>query len=244
MRFTRLDNILIPAAVVLCLLAVAPASAIAQTTTLALDSADGLVIENAKAEPVTYKGKKGIKVVGTAKPPTGRPAQGERRQPPPRPLVLIEGVEFNNGAIEVEIAGLPRSDAGRQARGFVGVAFRMQEDLKTYDCFYLRPTNGRAEDQLRRNHSAQYTSHPEWPWNRLRKETPGKYETHVDLVSGDWTKVKIVVDGEKARLFVHGNEQPTLVVNDVKSGPDAKGAVALWLEGSTEAYFRNLKITQ
>jgi hypothetical protein len=36
---------------------------------------------------------------------------------------------------------------------FVGIAFRLQEDLQTYDAFYVRPTNGRADDQERRNHS-------------------------------------------------------------------------------------------
>ena len=60
---------------------------------------------------------------------------------------------------------------------------------------------------------------------------------------GEWIPVKIVVDGEKARLHVNGAEQPTLVVNDVKSGPDATGGVALWLEGSTVAHYRNLRIT-
>ena len=42
---------------------------------------------------------------------------------------------------------------------------------------------------------------------------------------------------------MNGVEQPTLIVNDVKSGADAAGGVALWLEGSTVAHFRNLKIT-
>jgi hypothetical protein len=50
------------------------------------------------------------------------------------------------------------------------------------------------------------------------------------------------VDGERARLYVHGNEQPTLIVNDVKSGADASGCVALWLEPGTVAHFRNLTI--
>jgi hypothetical protein len=43
------------------------------------------------------------------------------------------------------------------ARGFAGIAFRVQPDLRTYDAFYLRPTNGRADDQVRRNHAAQYS---------------------------------------------------------------------------------------
>ena len=87
-------------------------------------------------------------------------------------LAVIEASDFGDGVIEAEIAGAPRADAGEGARGFVGIAFRVQRDLKTYDAFYLRPTNGRADDQVRRNHSAQYISHPDWPWFRLRKESP------------------------------------------------------------------------
>jgi hypothetical protein len=157
-------------------------------------------------------------------------------------LVWIEDLDFSNGVIEAEIAGALAPEAGGEARGFVGIAFRVQKDLGNYDAFYLRPTNGRSEDQERRNHSAQYISLPEWPWNRLRKETPGKYEAYVDLVPGTWTKIKIEVRGEQARLYVHDNEQPTLIVNDVKSGADGHGRVALWLEPGTVAHFRNLTV--
>jgi hypothetical protein len=119
----------------------------------------------------------------------------------------------------------------------------VQKDLQTYDAFYLRPTNGRADDQERRNHAVQYVSHPDWPWFRLRKETPSKYESYVDLVPGQWTKIKIEVDGAHARLYVHDNPQPALIVNDVRSGANASGGVALWLEPGTVAHFRNLTVT-
>jgi len=158
-------------------------------------------------------------------------------------LALIEGVEFSNGIIEAEIAGAPAPNAPEGARGFVGLAFRVQPDRRTYDAFYLRPTNGRAEDQERRNRSAQYISRPEWPWARLRKETPAKYESYVDLVPGAWTKIRIEVRGDRARLYVHGNEQPTLIVSDVKSGATAKGGVALWLDAGSVAHFRSLTVT-
>ena len=158
-------------------------------------------------------------------------------------LAVIEASDFGDGVIEVEIAGAPRADAGEGARGFVGIAFRLQDDLKTYDAFYLRPTNGRADDQVRRNHSAQYISHPEWPWFRLRKEFPEKYESYVDLVPGEWTKFRIEVQGERAKLFVHGQPQPTLIVNDVKSGARGRGKIALWIDSGTVAHFRNLTVT-
>lgn len=32
------------------------------------------------------------------------------------------------------------------------------------------------------------------------------------------------------------------VVNDLRTGPAAKGAVALWLDVGTEAHFRNLTV--
>ena len=159
-------------------------------------------------------------------------------------LAIVDGVDFSNGTIEVEAAGSPAPGAQGGARGFVGIAWRLQDDNHAYDCFYLRPTNGRADDQERRNHSAQYISHPDWTWYRFRSETPSKYETYVDIVPDEWIQVKITVEGEKARLYVNGAEQPTLVINDVKSGAEASGKVALWIEGSTIGRFRNLKITQ
>jgi hypothetical protein len=55
--------------------------------------------------------------------------------------------------------------------------------------------------------------------------------------------VKIDVRGSVARLFVHDNPQPTLIVNDVKTGTNAKGGVALWLDAGTVAHFRDLRIT-
>jgi hypothetical protein len=113
--------------------------------------------------------------------------------------------------------------------------------MSHYEAFYLRPTNGRADDQLRRNHSTQYISHPDFPWDRLRREHPGVYESYVDLVPGEWTKIRIVVSGEKARLFVHGAEQPVLIVNDLKHG-QSRGRVALWIGNGTEAWFSNVVV--
>jgi hypothetical protein len=197
-----------------------------------LDSADGLKLLDVTAEAATHEGRKGVRVA----PSAGVPGEAET-------LAVIEGLEFSSGVIEAEIAGAPGGGASQGARGFVGIAFRVQPGGKTYDAFYLRPTNGRAEDQERRNHASQYISHPDWPWHRLRKETPGRYEAYVDLVPGAWTKVKIEVRGERARLYVHGQEQPTIVVNDLKTGASAKGAVALWVGPGTVAHFRNVTVS-
>ena len=98
---------------------------------------------------------------------------------------IVKGSRFHNGTIEVELAGKPAATAGPAARGFIGIAFRVQGNR--YEYIYLRPTNGRADDQVRRNHSTQYGAHPDFGFAQMRKESPEKYESYVDLEPGVWT---------------------------------------------------------
>jgi hypothetical protein len=151
----------------------------------------------------------------------------------------VKNAVFHNGAIVVELAGRPAAGAGGGARGFIGVAFRLQNGKFEY--IYLRPTNGRADDQVRRNHSTQYSAHPDFGFDVSRKEAPEKYESYVDLEPGVWTRYRITVEGTQARLYVHGAAQPCLIVNDLKLG-DATGGVALWIGPGTEGYFSGLVI--
>ncbi len=206
---------------------------------LALDSIQGLQPHDVKVEAVTYQGRKAVRVTPAvaANAELVAPKNGEGGG-----IVLLPAIEFQDGTIEVEVAGKPRAGATSDARGFVGIAFRVAADPSKYECFYIRPTNGRAEDQLRRNHSAQYISMPEYEWSRLRKDTPGQYESYVGLVPGEWTKVRVEVNGAKARLYVNDAPQPVLIVNDLKHG-NVRGAVALWIGLGTEAYFANLRVS-
>jgi len=176
----------------------------------------------------TYQGKSAVRV--DALPDAGNGSS----------YAIVKGSKFHNGTIEVELAGKPAANAGAGARGFIGIAFRLQGNR--YEYIYLRPTNGRADDQVRRNHSTQYGAWPDFNFDRLRKESPEKYESYVDLEPGVWTPYRIVIDGTKARLFVHGSAQPCLIVDDLKLG-DSEGPVALWVGPGTEGYFANLKIT-
>ena len=203
--------------------------------TFTLDSIKGLQPHDVTVDSTTYQGRKAVRVM-PAPASAVKTASGGG-------IVVLPGVTFHNGIIELEVAGKPGTGAPGDARGFVGVAFRVSNDASKYECFYLRPTNGRADDQLRRNHSAQYISFPDYEWNRLRTEAPGQYESYVDLVPGEWTKIKVEVSGVKARLYVHGASQPALIVNDLKLG-DSKGAVALWIGVGTEAYFTNLRLPE
>ena len=207
-------------------------SGLTQVTTgkVPLDVPGDFKPHNVKAETVNYKGHQALRVTD-ADPNVG---DGDR-------LVILSKTEFRDGVIEIDLAGEPGANVGPGARGFVGVAFRVVPDASKFECFYLRPTNGRAEDQVRRNHSLQYISFPEFPWQRLRKEFPEKYESYVDLEPGVWTRYRITVEGTKARLFVHGATEPCLIVNDLKLG-DSSGSVALWIGPGTEGYFTGLEI--
>ena len=191
---------------------------------------DKLVGKNVSIAQTNYKGRSAIQILGT-------PGAANATS-----YAVVKDAAFRDGTIEVDLAGKPAANAGEGARGFIGIAFRIQSDGR-YEYIYLRPTNGRADDQIRRNHSTQYASYPDFDFARSRKEAPEKYESYVDLEPGVWTKYKIEIEGPKARLYVNGAEQPCLIVNDMKLEPKV-GAVALWIEPGTEGYFSNLKITQ
>jgi len=199
------------------------------SVSLAAQTADRLAGKNVSIAQVTFKGRSAVQVLAA---PDAANATS---------FAVVKDASFRDGTIEVELAGQPAAGAGGGARGFIGIAFRIQAD-GSYEYIYLRPTNGRAEDQVRRNHSTQYSSHPNFDFARSRQEAPEKYESYVDLEPGVWTRYKIVVEGRKARLYVHGSEQPCLIVDDMKLEPRA-GGVALWVGPGTEGYFANLKIT-
>ena len=196
---------------------------------LAAQTVDQLEAKNATVTPTNFKGRAAIQVNANAEAANATS------------YAVVKGSSFRDGTIEVDLAGQPAAAAGAAARGFIGVAFRIQADGR-YEYIYLRPTNGRADDQVRRNHSTQYSSYPDFDFARSRQEAPEKYESYVDLQPGFWTKYKIEVDGRKARLYVNGAEQPCLIVNDLKLDPQS-GGVALWVGPGTEGYFTNLRIT-
>jgi hypothetical protein len=158
-------------------------------------------------------------------------------------VAIVNGQSFRDGTIEVDVAGRRGSYAVPTDRGFIGVAFRVSGDRSRSEYIYLRPDNGRAEDQVRRNHAIQYASHPDYPWPRMRKEFPEKYESYVDLQPGVWTRMRIDVSGTTARLYVNGATQPNLIVPDLKHGV-SEGGVALWIGSGTEGFFSNLRITR
>lgn len=199
-----------------------------------LNDASMVQPHNVTVEAVRYGGSDALEIRLT----------GSYRGPDMDTFAFVPGVDFHNGTIEVDVAGSPLPNAPPGARGFVGVAFRIDAEGGRFSCegFYIRPTNGRADDQVRRNHSTQYFSYPAYDFDRLRREAPGQYESYTDLVPGEWTHLRIEASGATARLYVGAATQPALIVHDLKHGPDAHGTVGLFVDSGTNGHFRNLSV--
>jgi hypothetical protein len=146
----------------------------------------------------------------------------------------LEGVDFQNGTIEVLIRGknVPQ-------RSFVGVAFRGLDD-ETYDAVYFRPFNFLADNALSRSHHVQYVSHPENTWSRLREEHTGVYENEIqDPPDPDgFFKARIEIDKPEIRVFVNDRTEPCLVVNELSDR--IGGRVGLWMGNGSDGSFAEL----
>lgn len=159
-------------------------------------------------------------------------------------FVKIKDLDFKNGTIEVKVLSRLVKNAPASARGFIGIAFRINENNSKFENIYIRPTNGRADDQIRRNHSIQYFSYPDYKFDRLRKEAPEKYESYADMGLNEWITMRIEVLDHSVKLFLNNNKQPSLIVNDLKHGGGELGAIGLWVGNWTEGYFKDLKLVK
>ena len=157
-------------------------------------------------------------------------------------FVKIKGVNFKNGTIEVKVLSRLLTNAPDFARGFIGIAFRINDDNTKYESIYIRPVNARVDDQVRRNHSIQYYSYPNYKFDRLRKESPERYEAYADMEMNKWITLRIEVKDAQAKLFINNSKQLSLLVTDLKHGANASGSIALWVEIGTEGYFKDLKV--
>ncbi len=151
-------------------------------------------------------------------------------------VAYLEGIEFANGTIEVDVRG---KDVPQQS--FVGLAFHGL-DGTTYDAIYFRPFNFKAEDPARRSHAVQYISHPTYTWQKLRAEQPGRYEQPVSPVPdpNDWFRARVVVASPQVSVFVNEAKEPSLVVNQLSDRK--KGRVGLWVGNNSSGDFATLRI--
>lgn len=196
---------------------------------ISLKKADGILPLNTEITEQKHKGKEALKVKAIKNNKSA--------------MVLLPILDFAEGTIEFEMAANRAANSHPESRGFAGLAFHISKDTTAFDVIYLRATNGRAEDQVRRNHTVQYMAQPGFDFQVLREKFPEKYETYVDIVPDEWIKLKIVVEGRITKLYVHEQEQPTLIVKDMLNKTTI-GGIALWVGSGTEAYYRNVRISK
>ncbi|GAC1694169.1 MAG: hypothetical protein NVS9B3_12400 [Gemmatimonadaceae bacterium] len=175
------------------------------------------------ASVIDVKGKKALNL--TDGPGTG--------------MAWLTGYDFANGTIDVDMLGHSQP----VGRSFVGVAFRVV-DAMTHDVVYFRPFNFRATDAGRHDHAVQYMSHPQWPWQKLRAEHPGKYEsaTRPEPDGDEWFHVRIVVERPKVSVYLNDASTPCLVVDELSARDH--GSLGLWVGEGSEGYFANLRVTK
>ena len=152
-------------------------------------------------------------------------------------VAWIEGVNFANGVIEIDLKG---KDVLQKS--FVGIAFH-GKDEKTLDAVYFRPFNFQSSDSVRHIHSVQYVSHPDFPWNRLRDEQNGKFEKAITSPPNpnEWFHAKIVVDYPHVNVYVNNSNTPCLSVE--KLNDRQSGKIGLWVGNNSGGDFANLSIT-
>jgi hypothetical protein len=191
------------------------------------------------ALPVEYKGRKALKVALTQAVSSGRPGIdfGDTD------TFVTLPVSFRNGTIEVDLLGRLTATAPPDSRAFAGLAYRIAGDGKHFESVYLRPLNGLKLNPPppRDRRAIQYFAYPDWRFARLREAYPdGRYEAGAHIAGDEWIALRLDVDENRVRVTVNGEER--LVVNEPKAHP-ATGAVGLWVDIGTEAYFANLRIT-
>jgi hypothetical protein len=163
-------------------------------------------------------------------------AKGKPNTPSNVGLVLVEGVEFAEGTLEIDLKG-----RGPLERCFLGVAFNVA-DRTNFEAVYFRPFNFREGTYSTPTHAVQYIAWPDHTWEKLRKSKPGQYESTVIPVPdpSGWFHARIEVTKQKVSVWVDNAKEPSLVVGRLP-GHTRGSKVGLWVD-SRVGSFRNLKI--
>jgi hypothetical protein len=153
-------------------------------------------------------------------------------------IAWIEGTDFGEGAIEVQVRG---RDVYQQS--FVGIAFHGKDD-NTYEAVYLRPFNFRAEDPARHRHAVQYMMVPDFDWPKLREQFPDEFESAVSaaVAPTDWVTLRLAVRGKTVDVWVGLNKTP--IFSARKLGNLDRGMIGLWTGNGSDGDFADLRITR
>jgi hypothetical protein len=198
---------------------------------------------NVTASVETFQGGKALKIERDLQKMPFDTAHLEATVDEPT-FIKLKDLDFENGTIEVKMySDIQNPSPFTGAAGFIGVAFRINENNTAYESIYLRPKSGRANNQSFRNHTVQYYAYPYPKFDTLRKIASGKYESSAPVALREWISMRIEVNGETAEMFINDAKYSTFIV-DKMLGKTKHGSVGLWVDIGTIGYFKDLKITK
>lgn len=152
-------------------------------------------------------------------------------------VAWLENIEFTNGTIEIELRGKDIKQGS-----FLGIALH-GDGKNSYEAIYFRPFNFHAKEKIARSHSVQYISMPNYDWEYLRDNHPGKYENEI-ANSPDPNSLfiaKITVKGKILQVHINNSPKPSLVVQSLHNIEGKK--IGLWVGNNSEGEFANFKLT-
>ncbi len=151
-------------------------------------------------------------------------------------IAIIKDLKFDEGIIEVELKG-----ENNPQKSFVGIAFNIQND-SIYEAVYFRPFNFQSNEKVRREHSVQYISKPEFEWRFLRTNYKGQFESEYPRQPSpdEWFKVRVKIDGKK--VFVYDQETKVELLSIERLTKQISNRIGLWTGYNSKGEFRNLKI--
>lgn len=201
-------------------------------------------IDNVKASVVKLKGENVLKVErDLSKLPFDTNRLSATVDLPT--FVKLKDFNLENGTIEVKVLSrIQNPSPFANAQGFIGIAFRINEDNSEFESIYLRPKAARADNQFARNHSVQYYAYPDYKFDRLRQEEyNGQYETYADVGLNEWITMRIEINDKKTELYINNQKYPSFIVSEML-GSTKSGSIGLWVDIGTEGYFKDFKIVR
>lgn len=123
------------------------------------------------------------------------------------PLVLKDQ-QFSNGTIEYDVElGL----------GFPGIYFRMSDDRKNGENFYLRYFGTTSpESRITLQYAAMIDGISMW-------DMTDEYQAGAQLNIPGWNHVKLVVSGKQMKAYVNDMDRPAMIVPALEGSPAAGG---------------------
>lgn len=158
-----------------------------------------------------------------------------------QPTFVEIPVTLRTGEIRVDVLSRLNGKTEFESRAFAGLAFHVR-GASAFESVYLRPLNGRKVNPPapRDRRAIQYFAYPEWPFDRLRDESPdGPYEAGADIGPDEWISLEVRLTEDRIVAIVNG--ATALDVEPLV--PSQPGTLGLFVDIGTEAFFSDLQVT-